>query len=131
MPTYRERLRAPLSWAVIALGGAALVAVSFRESPLLLVGLPLLAVLALVLLSRDVLRVEDGVLHVPGARAPISAFGPAEVLDAKALRQWRGVRAQRDAGVRVKPWAQAGVLLPVDDPEDDTPYWLIGSRRPA
>jgi hypothetical protein len=131
MPTYRERLRPPLSWAVIALGGAVLVAVSFRQSPLLLVGLPLLAVLALAVLSRDVLRVEDGLLHVPGARAPNTAFGPAEVLDGKALRQRMGVRAQRDAWVRVKPWARAGVLLPVEDPEDDTPYWLIGSRRPA
>jgi hypothetical protein len=42
-----------------------------------------------------------------------------------------GVRAQRDAWVRVKPWARTGVLLPVDDPDDDTPYWLIGTRRPA
>jgi hypothetical protein len=130
MSTYRERLRAPLSWAVMALGAALLVAVSFQENPLLLVGLPVLGVLGLVVVSRDVLRVEEGVLHVPGARAPVSAFGPAQVLDAKALRQWMGVRAQRDAWVRVKPWARGGVLLPVEDPEDDTPYWLIGSRRP-
>jgi hypothetical protein len=130
MPTYRERLWAPLSWAVITLAGAVLVAVSFQESLLLLVGLPLLGVLALVVLSRDQLRVDDGVLHVPGARAPITAFGPAEVLDRKALRQWMGVRAQRDAWVRVKPWARNAVLLPVDDPDDDTPYWLIGTRRP-
>jgi hypothetical protein len=41
-----------------------------------------------------------------------------------------GVRAQRDAWVRVKPWARNAVLLPVDDPDDDTPYWLIGTRRP-
>jgi hypothetical protein len=130
MPTYRERLWAPLSWALITLAGAVLVAVSFQESLLLLVGLPLLGVLALVALSRDQLRVDDGVLHVPGARAPITAFGPAEVLDRKALRQWMGVRAQRDAWVRVKPWARNAVLLPVDDPDDDTPYWLIGTRRP-
>jgi hypothetical protein len=131
MPTYRERLWAPLSWAVITLGGAVLVAVSFRESLLLLIGLPLVGVLALVALSRDQLQVDDGVLHVPGARAPLTAFGPAEVLDRKALRQWMGVRAQRDAWVRVKPWARTGVLLPVDDPDDDTPYWLIGTRRPV
>lgn len=131
MSTYRERLTAPLSWAMVTLGGALLVAVSFSATPLLLLGLPLLGLLALAALSRDVLQVEDGVLHVPGARAPLSAFGPAEVLDRKALRQWMGVRAQRDAWVRVKPWARTAVLLPVEDPEDDTPYWLIGSRHPA
>ena len=130
MPTYRERLWAPPSWTVITLGCALLIAVSFRENLLLLTGLPLLGVLALVLLSRDQLVIEDGVLHVPGARAPITAFGPAEVLDRAALRQRMGIRAQRDAWVRVKPWAHTGVLLPVEDPEDDTPYWLVGTRHP-
>ena len=131
MPTYRERLWPPLSWAVIALAGTALVAVSFQQDLLLLVGLPVLGLVALALLSRDVLRVEDDVLHVPGARAPLSAFGPAEVLDAAQLRERMGVRAQRDAWVRVKPWARKGVLLPVVDPEDDTPYWLVGTRHPV
>ena len=131
MPTYRERLWAPPSWAVITLGGAVLVAVSFRQNLLLLAGLPLLGLLALALLSRDQLSVEDGVLHVPGARAPLTAFGPAEVLDHAALRQRMGIRAERDAWVRVKPWARSGVLLPVEDPEDDTPYWLIGTRHPS
>ncbi len=130
MPTYRERLWAPASWMVITLGGAALIALSFRESLALLVGLPVVGVVALVLLSRQVLRVQDGVLHVPGARAPLSAFGPAEVLDRTALRERMGIRAQRDAWVRVPPWAKQGVLLPVTDPEDETPYWLVGTRRP-
>jgi len=131
MPTYRERLWAPASWVLITLGGAGLVAVSFRQNLLLLVGLPVLGLIALLALSRDELRVEDDVLHVPGARAPITAFGPAEVLDRAALRQRMGVRAQRDAWVRVKPWSRAGILLPVEDPEDDTPYWLLGTRRPG
>ena len=131
MPTYRERLWTPVSWVLITLGGAGLVAVSFRQSLLLLVGLPVLGVVALLLLSRDELRVEDDVLHVPGARAPVTAFGPAEVLDRAALRERMGVRAQRDAWVRVKPWSRAGLLLPVEDPEDDTPYWLLGTRRPS
>ena len=47
-----------------------------------------------------------------------------------ALRERMGVRAHRDAWVRVKPWAHQGVLLPVRDPDDDTPYWLVGTRRP-
>jgi len=131
MPTYRERLWAPASWVLITLAGALLIAVSFQRSLPLLVGLPVLGLVALLLLSRDELRVEDGVLHVPGARAPLSAFGPAEVLDRAALRQRMGIRAQRDAWVRVKPWSHTGLLLPVEDPEDDTPYWLLGTRRPG
>ena len=91
---------------------------------------PVLAVAALVWLSRQQVSVRDGVLHVPGARAPVTAFGPPQVLSRKAYRELRGPRAQRDAWVRVRPWFRTGVLLPVVDPEDDTPYWLIGSSDP-
>jgi hypothetical protein len=131
MQTYRERLWAPLSWVVIALAGSLLLTLSFSDSPVLAGVLLALGLAGIVALSKDELRVDEGVLHVPGARAPITAFGPAEVLDRKELRRRMGIRAERDAWVRVKPWAKKGVLLPVTDPEDDTPYWLIGTRRPT
>lgn len=88
------------------------------------------AVVGLVLLSRGEVRVQDGVLHVPGARAPLSAFGPPEVLDGPALRRVLGPEADPLAWVAVRPWHRGAVLLPVVDPEDDTPYWVVGSRRP-
>jgi hypothetical protein len=136
MPSYRERRWAPVSWLLIALAGALLLALSFSADggalAVVLYGVvPVLSVLAVVALSRDELRVQDGVLHVPGARAPLTAFGPAEVLDRTQLRERMGIRAQRDAWIRVKPWLRQGVLLPVCDPEDETPYWLIGTRKPV
>lgn len=131
MQTYRERLWAPVSWVVIALSGSVLLALSFSNAPALAITLGVLGLAGLAALSRDSLSVAEGVLHVPGARAPLTAFGPAEVLDRRALRQRMGIRAERDAWVRVKPWAKKGVLLPVTDPDDDTPYWLIGTRRPV
>ena len=136
MPPYREQLRVPLSWIGTGLGVAGIVAATvhsgasgWRSIAPYAVFLPL-TVLGLVLLSRHAVRVEDGVLHVPGARAPLSAFGPAEVLDRDALRERLGVRAQNGAWVQVRPWLRTAVLLPVTDPEDDTPYWLVGTRRP-
>ena len=131
MHTYRERLWAPVSWVVIALSGSLLLALSFSEAPALAITLVVLGLAGVAALSRDALEVADGVLSVPGARAPVTAFGPAEVLDRRQLRQRMGIRADRDAWVRVKPWAKKGVLLPVTDPDDDTPYWLIGTRRPG
>ena len=88
------------------------------------------AVALLGLLSRGQVRVADGVLHVPGARAPLSAFGAPEVLEGPALRRALGPEADPLAGVAVRPWHRRAVRLPVVDPEDDTPYWLVGSRRP-
>lgn len=135
MTTFRESLRVPLWWWVIGLSVAGLSAATLHNGapgwravvPYVVV--PGAAVLGLLLLSRQRVVVEDGVLRVPGARAPLTAFGPAEVLDRDALRQWLGVRAHRDAWVTVKPWMTTAVRLPVTDPEDDTPYWLVGTRQ--
>ena len=136
MTGFRERWRVPALWWVVGVGlsvGAA-AEISGRPTggwslvPYLV--LPLATVLFLGALSRGEVVVEDGLLHVPGARAPLTAFGPPEVLDREQLRQWRGPRAQRDAWVRVPSWSSAAVRLPVDDADDDTPYWLIASRRP-
>lgn len=136
MTGYHESWRVPLLWWPVALALAVGAAAELHAGadgwravlPYLL--LPPLVLAGLVHLSRQGVRVVDGQLHVPGARAPLSAFGPPEVLDKRALREWRGPRAHRDAWVRVRPWFRGAVLLPVTDPDDDTPYWLIGSRRP-
>ncbi|MDP9182948.1 MAG: DUF3093 domain-containing protein, partial [Actinomycetota bacterium] len=93
--------------------------------------LPPLTALGLALLSRRQIRVEDGVLHVPGARAPVTAFGTPEVLEREALRLWLGPHADAAAWVAVRPWQRTAVRLPVTDPEDDTPYWVVGTRRPV
>lgn len=135
--TYREVLRVPLWWALIglgiALGAAAEIHLGAHGARAVVpyVLLPLLTVVALVVLSRQRVYVEHGVLHVPGARAPLTAFGPAQVLDRKALRLQLGVAARPDAWVVVRPWLTQAVLLPVVDPDDDTPYWLIGTRDPV
>ena len=137
MTSFREVQRAPVGWWVAGLLLAVLTAATVHNgatgwravAPYAVV--PVLAVAVLLRVSRHRVVVEDGVLHVPGARAPVTAFGPAEVLDADALREWRGVRASRDAFVTVRPWSRTGVRLPVVDPDDDTPYWLVGTRRPV
>jgi hypothetical protein len=135
--TFTEVWRVPLWWWVIGLGVALGSAAEIHSgghgarAVVPYVVLPLIVVAALLWLSRQRVFVEDDVLHVPGARAPLSAFGPAEVLDREALRLWNGPRAQRDAWVRVRPWMTSAVRVPVTDPEDDTPYWLIGTKRPV
>jgi hypothetical protein len=134
--TYHEVLRVPVWWAVIGLGVAFGAAAEFSRptSAVALIPwfvLPLGVLAGLVAMSRKRVLVEDGVLHVPGARAPVSAFGPAEVLAREDLRIWMGPRADRNAWVAVRPWIKGAVRLPVVDPDDDTPYWLVGTRDPV
>lgn len=136
-PSYRERLVVPAWWAATALVVAGLAAAELHGGaggwrkvvPYLVV--PPVTLLALAFLSRRQIRVEDLVLHVPGARAPLDAFGPPEVLEGEALRLWLGPNADAGAWVAVPAWARSAVRLPVVDPEDDTPYWLVGTRRPG
>ncbi|MCU1593073.1 MAG: hypothetical protein JWO12_465 [Frankiales bacterium] len=134
--TYREAQRVPAWWFVaglaIALGAAA--EIDLGQPGLAwkvpYVVLPLLVLAGLLGLSRKRVLVEHGVVHVPGARAPVDAFGPPEVLDRSGLRLYLGPAARPDAWVVTSPWLKGAVLLPVVDPQDDTPYWLIGSRDP-
>jgi hypothetical protein len=135
--SYRERLVVPGWWAVTALVVAGLAAAELHSGAggwravVPYVVLPPVTVAGLALLSRRQIRVEDRVLHVPGARAPLTAFGPPEVLEGQALRLWLGPNADARAWVAVPAWAHAAVRLPVVDPDDDTPYWLVGTRRPG
>lgn len=127
----------PVSWAIVTLAIAVLAAAELHggaegwRSVVPYAVLPPLTALGLVLLSRRQIRVEEGVLHVPGARAPVTAFGTAEVLEREALRLWLGPNADAAAWVAVRPWQRTALRLPVTDPEDDTPYWVVGTRRPV
>lgn len=89
-----------------------------------------LTVLALLVVSRGQVQVRDGLLAVPGARIALAQLGDVRVLDREATRQLRGPLAQPWAFVATRSWLSKSVQVLVLDPEDDAPYWLIGSRRP-
>lgn len=91
--------------------------------------IPLVLVL-LVIGSRGRIRVRDGVLSVPGARIPVEHLGAAVLLDRESLRRQAGPSADRHAFLVSRPWLHSALRLMVTDPEDDTPYWIVGTRRP-
>ncbi|HUR13236.1 MAG TPA: DUF3093 domain-containing protein [Mycobacteriales bacterium] len=136
-PGYRERHLVPVRGVLAVLLVALIAAAELHggaggwRTVVPYAGLLPTAVVVLVLLSRGEVRVDDGVLHVPGARAPLTAFGAPEVLDGPALRRALGPEADALAWVAVRPWHRRAVKLPVVDPEDDTPYWVVGTRRPV
>ncbi len=130
-------MHVPVSWLAGALVFALIAAAELHTAvrgwaqvlPFVLLVPPVL--LGAALTARRQVRVEDGVLHVPGARAPLTAFGPPEVVEGPALHRWLGAAGDRDAWVVMRPWLRSAVRLPVVDPTDDTPYWLVGTRRPV
>jgi hypothetical protein len=133
-PAYDERLVVPWWWWLVGLGVAVLSAAEVHggvggplRSVLPYVALPLLVVLALGGLSRRRVRVADGVLHVSGARVPLAVVGDVAPLDRAGVRRLLG---RPDTYVALRPWLAVGVRVEIEDPQDDTARWVVGTRHP-
>lgn len=136
MIDYEERLALPLWWWPAGLGLASLAAAvvhsgagGLRAVVPYVVLLPM-AVVVLLRLSRGRIRVADGVLHVPGARIPVTHLAAGTPYDAQGSSTSLPRLADPMAFLALRSWVPTGVRLEVDDPADDTPYWLVSSRRP-
>jgi hypothetical protein len=133
--SWQERLW-PSVWlapVVLLLGaGFGLVTAPFGRSVAVPVGLLATVALAGMLLGMTAtLAVEDGRFRAGRARIPVDLLGDPEVLDADAMRQARGPELDARAYLCLRGWVAAGVRVPVLDPRDPAPYWLVSSRRPA
>lgn len=133
---YDEGLAAPPLWWLGGLAVAVLLAAGIHAGgsgaravvPYVL--LPLIVLGGLALGSRGRVRVADGVLHVPGARIALTHIGGTTPLRRAGVRQVRGPLAEPRAFVTSRPWLPDAVRVQIEDPDDDTPYWLVGTRDP-
>lgn len=74
--------------------------------------------------------VVDGVLHAGRARIETGFLGPAEALDKERTRAVSGVEADARAYLLLRPYLSRSVRIPVTDPRDPAPYWLLSTRHP-
>lgn len=138
---YRERQWVPIYWWFLGFFIAALVTaqLSRNRSELWLI-IPAIVLSALtawilVWLSSTVVQVErdsDGVrwLAVDGAVLPADVVSRSLAVPATAKRNAMGRQLDPAAFVVSHGWVPEMVMLVLDDPQDPTPYWLIGSRNP-
>ncbi len=136
MPTYDERLTAPVALFAGVWAGSAVLAVTVYTALGPVAGLVALLVpgtLLTLVLGRAAARVQvvGGELVAGPARIPVALLGPVEVLDADAARQVRGPASDPAAFHLIRGWVPAGVRAPVTDPADPTPYWFVATRRPV
>jgi hypothetical protein len=135
-PTYAERLGVPLRWWVqgvmlLATFWLAFVVAVPGALPWVATGaLGLLMVLALSSYGSLRLAVRDGEFRAGRAHIALAYLGPAEALDAEATRFAMGPGADARAFLVMRPYLKRAVRVPVRDPADPTPYWLVGSRAP-
>ncbi|WP_030485770.1 DUF3093 domain-containing protein [Nocardioides aequoreus] len=133
---YSERLHVPLRWWVQAIMLLATLWLAF------VVAMPAWAAFAataallasvgglLLWVGSAVVRVADGELRAGPASIPVALLGEPEALDPEATRRVHGVEADARAYLLTRPYLKRAVRVPVLDPQDPTPYWLLSTRRP-
>ena len=137
-PATGERMLERLwpSWsvwlfAVVVAIGFGLVVAPFGGTIMAVVAVLMLAVLVGLLLAWTPTVGIDGEDFVAGsARIPVHFLGAPEVLDAAGMRRARGVEFDARSFVCLRGWIGPGLRVPVTDPADPVPYWLVSSRHP-
>lgn len=138
---YRERQWVPWYWWLAMAFVVALLTAQFglNRSDLWIyipaVLLSVVAVWVLLSMSNTVLTVEedaDGTrwLIAGQANLPHDVVSRSLAVPATAKRNAMGRQLDPAAFVVSHGWVHEMVMLVLDDPEDPTPYWLIGSRNP-
>lgn len=133
---FDERLRVPVRWWALATAFLFSVLVAFLVATpawvaLLSTGV-LVAVVVLVLAGWGSARVAvDHDRFVAGrAQIPVRLLGPPVALDREGTRRLAGVDADARAYLLLRPYLERAVRVPLCDPDDPTPYWLVATRRP-
>jgi hypothetical protein len=134
-PIFRERMTpAPWVWAAGSLLGLLTGLTVFPVAPPLA---PFAIVIFIGLITTSlvmfspVVTVTGDELVAGQASVPVALLRPAEVLDAGQMRHALGPGLDVRAYLCMRGWIATGVRIPLDDPDDPTPYWLITSRRAA
>lgn len=134
--THRERLTAPLSWwlsaVMFAITCGWIIVVISSWTPAIVTFVLVLALVGSMVSRYGALTIESddrGLRAGPALLAP-AFVGPAEPLHRAEYRARLGVDADVRAHLVTRPYVDRGVLVPVEDPADPTPYWLVSSRHP-
>ncbi len=138
MHDYRERLRVPLAWWLLAVPtvlilGATLYAGLAEPWPvIIMVGFAGGCAALLITMGLATVEVGDGALRTGGAVLPLAAISEVVALDEKQSTRLRGPRADPAAHLYSRPYLKESVYLAVSPAADPAvPYWLIGTRHPA
>ncbi|MET1051051.1 MAG: DUF3093 domain-containing protein [Mycetocola sp.] len=134
MTPYRERLW-PAPWILIATALVIPASVLVLAPISVIAGIATAIILyggcvALFILGAPTITVDDGMLRAGRASIPLSQLGePTAFTGAEATLE-RGQRLDVRAWLLIRGAIDAVVTVPVTDPGDPTPYWLLSTRHP-
>jgi hypothetical protein len=131
---YRERLM-PTVWMYIfialVLPATLLVFMPISPPVGVVVGILLyLGAIGSLIYTAPVIAISGGELRAGRAHIPVSLLGePAGFTDEEATLE-RGRRLDARAYLCIRGWVKPVVRIPVTDPADPAPYWLVSTRTP-
>ncbi|HXW43166.1 MAG TPA: DUF3093 domain-containing protein [Streptosporangiaceae bacterium] len=137
MHSYRERLRAPVSWWITGM------AVMFTFASIVWFGFPLwVALVTYVTLlgitgaflanwGRATIEIYGGELFAGGRQLSLADAGEVRPLAEAQARALGGPRADPHAYLLIRPYLRKAVYVEVTAPDSDVPYWLLFTRHPA
>jgi Protein of unknown function (DUF3093) len=138
MRDYRERLRVPLAWWLLAMPtvlilGATLYAGLAEPWPVVIMaGLVAGCAAFLITMGLATVEVRDGTLRAGNAALPLTAVSEVVALDENQTARLRGPRADPAAHLYSRPYLKESVYLAIGPAAASTaPYWLVGTRHPA
>jgi hypothetical protein len=134
MPDYREKLW-PTPWIYIAsvllIPASILVLAPVSMPAGIVTGVVLyLALVGSLAVTAPVIEVRGGRLRAGRAEIALDDIGEATPADGDQARVERGTGLDARAFLVIRGWIKPVVRVPVVDPADPTPYWLISTRRP-
>ncbi len=134
MVLYRERLWAA-AWLYIST--ALVIPASILVfAPISMVAGIIAAILlyagcvGMLIASSPVIRVTDTELFAGRASIPLTLVGEPTGFAADAAVLERGQRLDARAWLLIRGWVKPVVKVPVLDPQDPAPYWLLSTRSP-
>jgi DUF3093 family protein len=136
MGSYREHLRVPVSWwllavPVIAVLGGEVYAGFGGFIPPLIYAVFIAAVAGFLLAwGAACVEVADGALRAGGATLPLGQISDVVALDEKQAALLRGPRADPAAHLMLRPYLKRAVYIALADPGNEVPYWLVATRHP-
>jgi hypothetical protein len=75
------------------------------------------------------LEIDENEFRAGQARIELKYIGQATALDSKEMGRLRTRDADPTAFLIFRFWRSTGVKVEINDPRDQTPYWLITSKR--
>ena len=137
MGDYRERLRVPLAWWLLAMPSAVILGATFYAGltgpwpVIIMAGLTAVCAAFLIAMGLATVEVRGGTLRAGRAALPLTTVTEVVTLDENQTTRLRGPRADPAAHLYSRPYLKESVYLAVAPSGPATPYWLIGTRHPA